>query len=128
MDFNFWTPFVLIMLLTALAVVSVTYAANILCCAILGAYATVLSIDYYLGSNLKFIIINTIRRAVVPNFNKATLSPPFQLKGKFFGYILCKSYFFLNVFKKLFHNVLQANFFFCWIGQSSLSAGFHLFS
>ncbi|XP_026736444.1 transmembrane 7 superfamily member 3-like [Trichoplusia ni] len=79
-DFNFWTPFVLVMLLTALAVVSVTYAANILCCAILGAYATVLSVDYYLGSNLKFIIINTIRRAVVPNFNKATLSPPFQLK------------------------------------------------
>ncbi|CAH0591591.1 unnamed protein product [Chrysodeixis includens] len=79
-DFNFWTPFVLVMLLTALAVVSVTYAANILCCAILGAYATVLSLDYYLGSNLKFIIINTIRRAVVPNFNKAMLSPPFQLK------------------------------------------------
>lgn len=76
MDFNFWSIFVLVVMLTALAVVSVSYAANILCCAILGAYAAVLSIDYYLGSHMKFILINVFRRAVVPNFNKAILAAP----------------------------------------------------
>uniref|UniRef100_A0A2A4J1W6 TM7S3/TM198-like domain-containing protein n=1 Tax=Heliothis virescens TaxID=7102 RepID=A0A2A4J1W6_HELVI len=76
MDFNFWSIFVLVVMLTALAVVSVSYAANILCCAVLGAYAAVLSIDYYLGSHMKFILINVFRRAVVPHFNKAILAAP----------------------------------------------------
>ncbi|CAH2055769.1 unnamed protein product, partial [Iphiclides podalirius] len=78
-DFNFWTLFVLVMSLTSLVLLSMTFLSNILCCAILGAYATVYPIDYYLGSNLKYIVINTIRRAVVPKFNSAVLSPPFEL-------------------------------------------------
>ena len=75
------------MMLTAVAVVSVSYAANILCCAVLGSYATVLSIDYYMGSNLKFIIINVIRRAVVPHFNTVFLAPPdSQWRGELHNY------------------------------------------
>ncbi|XP_045504661.1 transmembrane 7 superfamily member 3-like [Colias croceus] len=77
-DVNFWTLFICIMLITSLLLVSMTFLSNILCCAILGAYAVVYSMDYYLGSNLKYIIINTIRRAVVPKFNRAVLSPPFE--------------------------------------------------
>ncbi|CAK1589072.1 unnamed protein product [Parnassius mnemosyne] len=77
-DFNFWTLFILIMSLTSLILLSMTFLSNILCCAILGAYATVYPIDYYIGSNLKYIIINTIRRAVVPKFNNAVLLPPFE--------------------------------------------------
>ncbi|XP_046970660.1 transmembrane 7 superfamily member 3-like [Vanessa cardui] len=77
-DLNFWTLFVLVMLMTSLMLVSMTFLSNILCCSILGAYATIFPIDYYLGSNLKYIIINTVRRAVVPQFNKAILSPPFE--------------------------------------------------
>ncbi|KPJ13444.1 Transmembrane 7 superfamily member 3 [Papilio machaon] len=77
-DFNFWTLFVLIMSITSLILLSTTFLSNILCCAILGGYATVYPIDYYIGSNLKYIIINTVRRAVVPKFNSAVLSPPFQ--------------------------------------------------
>ncbi|CAH2087930.1 unnamed protein product [Euphydryas editha] len=78
LDLNFWILFVLVMLTTSLMLVSMTFLSNILCCSILGAYATIYPIDYYLGSNLKYIIINTIRRAVVPQFNKAILSPPFE--------------------------------------------------
>ncbi|XP_014360637.2 transmembrane 7 superfamily member 3 [Papilio machaon] len=77
-DFNFWTLFILIMSITSLILLSTTFLSNILCCAILGGYATVYPIDYYIGSNLKYIIINTVRRAVVPKFNSAVLSPPFQ--------------------------------------------------
>ncbi|VVD02000.1 unnamed protein product [Leptidea sinapis] len=77
-DANFWTLFIVLMLLTSLVLVSMTFVSNILCCSLLGAYAAVYPIDYYLGSNLKYIIINTVRRAVVPNFNHAVLSPPFE--------------------------------------------------
>lgn len=78
LDLNFWTLFVLVMLMTSLVLASMTFLSNILCCSLLGAYATVYPIDYYLGSNLKYIVINTVRRAVVPQFNKAILSPPYE--------------------------------------------------
>ncbi|CAG5054370.1 unnamed protein product [Parnassius apollo] len=77
-DFNFWALFILIMTLTSLILLSTTFLSDILCCAILGAYATIYPIDYYVGSNLKYIIINTIRRAVVPKFNNAVLLPPLE--------------------------------------------------
>ncbi|XP_023939805.2 transmembrane 7 superfamily member 3 [Bicyclus anynana] len=77
-DLNFWTLFVSVMLLTSLMFASMTFLSNILCCAILGAYATIYPMDYYFGSNLKYIVINTVRRATVPHFNKAVLSPPFE--------------------------------------------------
>ena len=57
---------------------------NILCFTTLGSYLTILSIDYYMGSNLKYIIINAIRRFTVQNFNEAVIQPPFQNKGKLY--------------------------------------------
>lgn len=81
-DFNFWTLFVLIMLLASMILVSVAFVSNILCCAVLGSYAIVYPIDFYLGSNIKYLIINTIRRATVPKFNRAVLMPPFGWRGK----------------------------------------------
>ncbi|XP_063622814.1 transmembrane 7 superfamily member 3-like [Cydia splendana] len=77
-DLNFWTLFILVMLLTAVILTPATYPANILCCAVLGAYAAIYPIDYCLGSNLKYIIINTVRRATVDKFHYAVLSPPFE--------------------------------------------------
>ncbi|XP_063537943.1 transmembrane 7 superfamily member 3-like [Cydia strobilella] len=77
-DLNFWTLFILVMLLTAVILTPATYPANILCCAVLGAYAAIYPIDYCLGSNLKYIIINTVRRATVDKFHYAVLAPPFE--------------------------------------------------
>ncbi|XP_049878394.1 transmembrane 7 superfamily member 3-like [Pectinophora gossypiella] len=77
-DGTFWTIFVVLMLLTAVSLSPVTYLSNILCCAFLGAYATVFALDHYIGSNLKYIVINTMRRAVVESFNNAVLAPPYQ--------------------------------------------------
>lgn len=59
-----------------------THRANILACSILGACAVIISIDHYIGSNLKYIFINVLRRATVENFEYAILSPPFQYRGK----------------------------------------------
>lgn len=90
-DLNFWTLFILVTLMTSLMLVSMTLLSNILCCAILGAYAIIYPMDFYLGSNLKYIMINIIRRATVPEFNKAVLSPPFEWRGNFFIFFLCIS-------------------------------------
>lgn len=73
--------FSLIILCVPLTLSIVPDSANIICCAILGSYAVVISIDHYAGSNLKYIIVNTVRRATSPGFNVAVVCPPFQVKG-----------------------------------------------
>ncbi|KAL4713402.1 hypothetical protein ACJJTC_010387 [Scirpophaga incertulas] len=79
-DYNFWTLFVLIMTLTCVFLVSMAFVTNVLCCAVLGAYAVVYALDFYVGSNLKYIIINIVRRATVPKFGMAVLMVPFEWK------------------------------------------------
>lgn len=82
-DVNFWLIFSVIMLSVPLALSVVPDSVNIICCAILGSYATVISVDHYAGSNLKYIIINIVRRATSPGFNLAVVCPPYQLAGNF---------------------------------------------
>ncbi|KAJ2941212.1 hypothetical protein O0L34_g10447 [Tuta absoluta] len=77
-DGRFWTIFILIMLLSSLTLTTVTYHSNILCCSVLGAYAVVFAMDHYVGSSLKYLMYNTVRRAVVPKFNYAILALPYQ--------------------------------------------------
>lgn len=55
--------------------------ANIISCAVLGAYAVIIPVDHYIGSNLKYIIVNIVRRATVKDFRMAVIDPPFQTRG-----------------------------------------------
>ncbi|XP_063986386.1 transmembrane 7 superfamily member 3-like isoform X2 [Diachasmimorpha longicaudata] len=77
-DANFWVVYGAIMIMVPLLLCMFPLSSNIVCCALVGASAVILSIDYWLGSNLKYIVINTVRRMVVPGFNVATIQPPFQ--------------------------------------------------
>ncbi|XP_049766035.1 transmembrane 7 superfamily member 3-like [Schistocerca cancellata] len=82
-DTNFWAAFVCIMLLVVLVVLlcpPLMSKSNIISCAVLGAYATIIPIDYYIGSNLKYVLVNTIRRATVSGYNAAVINPPFQFR------------------------------------------------
>lgn len=54
---------------------------NIISCAVLGGYAVILPIDYYIGSSLKYIIVNVVRRITVRGFGRAVVDPPFQDNG-----------------------------------------------
>lgn len=56
-------------------------------CALVGSYAAIVPVDHYIGSNLKYIFINTMRRATVPGFNEAIIDPPFQAKGSYLEHI-----------------------------------------
>lgn len=78
---NFWLAFLCGVLVVVLLVGPMTSRVNLLACAVVGSYAAVVPIDHYIGANLKYIFINIMRRATVPDFNQAIIDPPFQTKG-----------------------------------------------
>ena len=67
---------------TPLILLSFTKSASILSCAIVGSYAIITPIDHYIGSNLKYILVNVVRRATVEDFNWAVIQFPFQVRGR----------------------------------------------
>ena len=82
MNLDFWLTFVLLMLTVMLLLTPLLQHASFLSGAVVGGYAAVVPFDHYLGGNLKYIVINTLRRASVPGFSLAILDPPFQATGK----------------------------------------------
>ena len=56
-----------------------TKTASILSCAFLGTFTFIVSIDHYVGTSLKFILVNVMRRAYVEDFKVAVLYFPFQV-------------------------------------------------
>ena len=43
-----------------------------------GGYTAIVPIDHYQGSNLRYILVNVLRRAIRPEFREAVTSPPLQ--------------------------------------------------
>jgi len=80
-DLNFWMILSCIAMTVPLIFLSLIQKANIISCAVLGAYAVIIPIDHYIGSNLKYIIVNIVRRATVKDFRMAIIDPPFQTRG-----------------------------------------------
>lgn len=78
LDLDFWLAFLVLMLTLVLLVAPLLHHGSILSSAVVGAYAAVLPFDHYVGGNLKYIVINSLRRASVPGFSQAIISPPFQ--------------------------------------------------
>lgn len=92
-DINFWVVFASITVLVSLLFLSLVQKANIISCAVLGAYSVIIPIDHYIGSNLKYIIVNIIRRATVKDFRMAIIDPPFQMRDA----VLCTVWIALAV-------------------------------
>jgi uncharacterized protein YebE (UPF0316 family) len=79
---NFWLLFSCIAVSVSLLFLSLVQKANIISCAVLGAYSVIIPVDHYIGSNLKYIVVNVIRRATVKDFSLAIVDPPFQMRGE----------------------------------------------
>ncbi|XP_057381438.1 transmembrane 7 superfamily member 3-like [Daphnia carinata] len=77
-DFNFWSAFCCCWLVLPVVFVTFTRLGNIVSCAVIGSYAVIVPIDHYIGSSLKYIVINVVRRATVNGFGRAVLDPPYQ--------------------------------------------------
>jgi len=77
-DFNFWSAFASCWLVLPVFLITFTRIANIISCAVLGSFAVMVPIDHYIGSSLKYIIVNVIRRVTVRGFGRVVLDPPYQ--------------------------------------------------
>ncbi|CAL8079603.1 unnamed protein product [Orchesella dallaii] len=79
-DLTFWLAYICVTLAVPLSIISFAQLTSIAVTSILGAYFFIIPIDHYIGSNLKFIALNTIRRATNSEFGTAIVDPTFQWK------------------------------------------------
>ncbi|KAF5302339.1 hypothetical protein FQA39_LY10378 [Lamprigera yunnana] len=79
-DLNYYGVLFCIITVVTMCLLMFAEFANILACSIIGATAVIIAIDHYAGAAIHYIILNNIRRAIVPSFNLAILDPPFQFK------------------------------------------------
>ncbi|KAJ9588268.1 hypothetical protein L9F63_018356 [Diploptera punctata] len=93
-DINYWLVYCCIVLSVPILLSSIIHRANMISCAVLGAYAVIIPVDHYIGSNLKYIILNVVRRATVKDFRLAIVDPPFQMRDL----ILCSLWLALATF------------------------------
>uniref|UniRef100_A0A4D5S6Z1 TM7S3/TM198-like domain-containing protein n=2 Tax=Ixodes scapularis TaxID=6945 RepID=A0A4D5S6Z1_IXOSC len=56
-----------------------TKMLSILSCSLVGSYCAILAADVYLGTSLSYIILNVIRRSLVPGGYSASNQVPFQM-------------------------------------------------
>lgn len=77
----FWPMFISLMLIVAMLLAKMPYIAEILTRVVFGSYFLIVAIDYYTGSNLKYIILTLIRRVVISEFHLAFVYPPYQSAG-----------------------------------------------
>ena len=53
--------------------------SSIVSAAFLGAYTFIFAVDFFVGGSAKYILLNLVRRATVPDFNLAVIATPFQV-------------------------------------------------
>jgi len=77
-DSTFWLVFTCITLSPTVLFIAFTQKASIISCVVLGTFTFILSVDQYIGSNLRFVLINVLNRITVQDFGKSYRCPPFQ--------------------------------------------------
>lgn len=77
-EWLFWSMFLSLMIAVAILA---SVISSTLVNAIFGSFYVIIAIDYYIGGNLKYIIITLIRRVTIPGFRLAVVYPPHQYTG-----------------------------------------------
>ena len=77
-DLHYWLVFLCLVLAAPICLLAFTHKAHILACVLVGTTVTVLPVDFYLGTGLRFIFLNVLRRSYVPQYRLAILAPLFQ--------------------------------------------------
>ncbi|CAH1958299.1 unnamed protein product [Acanthoscelides obtectus] len=79
LDINYWLTFSCIVIAYMIIGVAVMMHGHIVSCVVIGSYAVIAAISYYIDGNMEFIFVNFFRRVVVKNFGYAVLDPPFLI-------------------------------------------------
>ncbi|KAJ8299683.1 hypothetical protein KUTeg_023743 [Tegillarca granosa] len=82
-SFNYGMTFVSGVLLLPVILLSFTKLLNILTCAFVGGYLSVLLVDTFLNTGLKYIIVNSFRHAVIDGYLNVIMSSPFLTVGRY---------------------------------------------
>ncbi|XP_066252164.1 transmembrane 7 superfamily member 3-like [Euwallacea similis] len=77
-DLNFWVLFASIVMTAQIPLLYLKPLYHIIALGLLGSYAFIGAVNYYMGGSLYYILINTYRRLTVRNFGMALLDPPYQ--------------------------------------------------
>jgi len=77
-DSYYWLVFVCLMLAVPVILLAFTQKASILSCVIVGSTVIAIPVDIFLGTGLRFIFVNVVRRASVPRFHEALIVPFMQ--------------------------------------------------
>ncbi|KYN01348.1 Transmembrane 7 superfamily member 3 [Cyphomyrmex costatus] len=75
----FWPMFISLIITTTTLLMTIPYVAEMTARVLFGSCFVIVAIDYYTGSNLKYIIISIIRRITISGFNLAFVYPPIQV-------------------------------------------------
>lgn len=79
-DLYYWLVFLCLVLIMPVILLAFTHKASILSCVIVGATTIAIPVDYFLGTGLRFIFINVVRRATMPRFHEALVLPSLQVE------------------------------------------------
>lgn len=77
-NLNYWLVYFCCVLAAPICLLAFTQKAHILACVLVGTTLTILPVDFYLGTGLRYMFLNVIRRAHVSHYNEAILVPVFQ--------------------------------------------------
>jgi hypothetical protein len=78
-DTTYWLTFACISLVPNILLIAFTQKASIISCAVVGMVTVIFCVDHFTRSSLKYILIDVVRRATVPDFGRVILAgPPFE--------------------------------------------------
>ncbi|XP_037569814.1 transmembrane 7 superfamily member 3 [Dermacentor silvarum] len=76
---SYWVFVSCIMLLPTVLLLPQARLLSVLSCCLVGGYCTILAADQYLGTSLSYVVLNVVRRSLVPGGYQASNTVPFQL-------------------------------------------------
>ncbi|PBC33494.1 Transmembrane 7 superfamily member [Apis cerana cerana] len=109
----FW--FLFLTLALGIAVVTTFCFCSYITCSIFSSFTIILPIDYWVGSSLKYIMINIVRRATVEDFNLAIVRPPIQTKDDIHIESLTDNMLIIKCFETIFNTISDIWLIVFWI-------------
>lgn len=76
---SYWVFVNCVMLLPTVLMLPQAKILSVLSCSLVGGYCTILAADQYLGTSLSYVVLNVVRRSLVPGGYQASNPVPFQL-------------------------------------------------
>ena len=77
-NLHYWLVFICLVLAAPVCLLAFTHKAHILASVLVGTTLIVLPVDFYLGTGLKYVFLNVVRRSFVHEYREAILVPLFE--------------------------------------------------